>query len=440
MRNAPVLEKSILGVPNSSVEAVAWSDNRLFSAGTSGELTEWNLQTLESKQTLMVTGSAVWCLDVNKSNTAIAIGTEGGYLNVYSILNEKMEYEKFLDKQEGRILCCKYDHSGRFLVTGSIDLIRIWNVATGHAIHKMSTGRTEKNKETIVWTLQVLSDFTIISGDSRGKLTFWDGKMGSQIESAQPSKADIFTIAVNDREDTLYCSGADPTVRTFSYTAIRKDNQINYKWVKAINKTFHHTDVKAMTCVNNRLISCGIDGYIILSSQTLKTLAKYGPFLQKPFCIISEEKRLILLKYFNYLEIWKLGKTCGTQETNYDDDSETDGSNNLAMIESPAKLLELRSRRDEPIVCTSISPDGNWLVYSTNSVVRLYRFEVQNGPPVLTQIKILPEEFSVSSHIVFSPDSKIVFMAKRSGVIDVFDLSDEGDVVFTQAIQTKKGK
>lgn len=436
MRHAPVLEKSILGAPNSSVEAVAWSHDRLFSAGTSGELTEWNLKTLEPKQTLMVTGSAVWCLDVNKTDSAIAIGTEGGYLNVYSILDDKMEYEKFLDKQEGRILCCKYDHSGKFLVTGSIDLIRIWNVATGHAIHKMSTGRTEKNKETIVWTLQVLSDFTIVSGDSRGKLTFWDGKMGSQIESAQPSKADIFTIAVNDAEDTLYCSGADPTVRSYSYTAIRKDNQTNYKWVKAINKTFHHTDVKAMICVNNRLISCGIDGYIILSSQTLKTLAKYGPFLQKPFCGLSDEKRLILLKYFNYLEVWKLGKSCGGQETNYEDD----GKPTLAMIECPAKLLELRSKKDEPIVCTSISPDGNWLIYSTNSVVRLYRFEVNSGPPVLTQIKNLPEVFSASSHIVFSPDSKNIFMAKRSGVIYVFDLSEEGDVVLAQSIQTKKCK
>lgn len=433
MRNAPVLEKSILGAPNSSVEAVAWSEDRLFSAGTSGEITEWNLQTLEPKQTLMVTGSAVWCLDVNKENTAIAIGTEGGYLNVYSILNDKMEYEKFLDKQEGRILCCKYDHSGKFLVTGSIDLIRIWNVATGHAIHKMSTGRTEKNKETIVWTLHVLSDFQIISGDSRGKLTFWDGKIGSQIESAQPSKSDIFTIAVNEKEDTLFCSGADPTVRAYSYTAIRKENQTNYKWVKAINKTFHHTDVKAMICVENRLISCGIDGYIIMSSQSLKTLAKYGPFLQKPFIGLSDEKRLILLKYFNYLEIWKLGKTCGKLETNYEDD----GKKNLTMIESPAKLLELRSKKDEPIVSTSISPDGNWLIYSTNSTIRLYRFEVITGPPTLTQIKILPEEFSVSSHIVFSPDSKTIFLAKRSGVIDVFELSEDGDVIFTQSIKKK---
>lgn len=43
---------------------------------------------------------------------------------------------------------------------------------TGHAIHKMTTGRITNRpgmdrRETIVWCLTVTDDFTIISGDSR---------------------------------------------------------------------------------------------------------------------------------------------------------------------------------------------------------------------------------------------------------------------------------
>jgi U3 small nucleolar RNA-associated protein 4 len=52
-------------------------------------------------------------------------------------------------------------------VTGSVDAVRIWNVQSGHAIHRMTPGRDEGKKETIVWCLAVTKDFTIISGDSR---------------------------------------------------------------------------------------------------------------------------------------------------------------------------------------------------------------------------------------------------------------------------------
>jgi hypothetical protein len=34
----------------------------------------------------------------------------------------------------------------------------------GHPTARMTTGRTEKNKETIVWSVAVTDDMTIISG------------------------------------------------------------------------------------------------------------------------------------------------------------------------------------------------------------------------------------------------------------------------------------
>lgn len=67
----------------------------------------------------------------------------------------------------GRILCIAWEHNGEFLATGSMDAIRIWNVNTGHAIHKLNPGRCEANRPTVVWCLTVTNDFTIISGDSR---------------------------------------------------------------------------------------------------------------------------------------------------------------------------------------------------------------------------------------------------------------------------------
>lgn len=56
----------------------------------------------------------------------------------------------------------------------------MWNVETGHATCRISVGR--RGKETIVWCLAVLSDNTVVSGDSHGRLTFWDSLIGDQVK------------------------------------------------------------------------------------------------------------------------------------------------------------------------------------------------------------------------------------------------------------------
>lgn len=249
MRHAVHMEKAILGLPQYSVEALAWVGNRLFSTGHTGELTEWDLHTLTIKQSVLLTGSASWCMDVNRDEDLIAVGTEEGYLNIYQVDDSGLNYVKIFDKQEGRILCCKFDHSGDILATGSVDNIRIWDVKTGHALHRMACGRTESKKETIVWSLAVLKDLTVISGDSRGRITVWDGKLGVQVESFPVLKADVLAVAVNEEETMFCCSGIDPIIKIFQLTPVKKDNQLTYKWIKFIQRTVHDHDIKALQVI-----------------------------------------------------------------------------------------------------------------------------------------------------------------------------------------------
>lgn len=100
------------------MEALVWVDERLFSAGLVGEITEWDLKQLRGKKSIYLTGNAIWCLDINKAKTQIAAGTDEGFVNIISVENKSFEYQKILDRQEGKILCCKFDHSGEYLVTG----------------------------------------------------------------------------------------------------------------------------------------------------------------------------------------------------------------------------------------------------------------------------------------------------------------------------------
>lgn len=46
----------------------------------------------------------------------------------------------------GRILSLSWHSSSDFIVTGSSDAIRVWNVETGHAVNRMTPGRVERLK------------------------------------------------------------------------------------------------------------------------------------------------------------------------------------------------------------------------------------------------------------------------------------------------------
>lgn len=122
---------------NFSIEGLSWLNNRLLCVGLHGLLIEYNLQKLCIENRLVVTGEAAFCLDVNKTNDLIAVGTEQGYLNIFNVTEDEILFERFFDKQEGRILCLKFNHAGDFIVSGSTDAIRIWNVQTGNFLNVM---------------------------------------------------------------------------------------------------------------------------------------------------------------------------------------------------------------------------------------------------------------------------------------------------------------
>lgn len=303
------MEKQIPGIQSVSVEALGWVGNRLLSTGLCGDLTEWNLKNLAVERSLLLTGSSAWCLDVRRDETRVAIGTEEGYINIYDVENNELNFIRIFDKQEGRVICCKFDWYGNYLVTGSLNAIRVWNVDTGHAIHKLGTGRTERNKDTVIWCLSVLQDFTILSGDSRGRITVWDGKMGAQVDSFVALRADVLAIDVNEEEDTFCCVGVDPIIKVYKVMKIKRENVVMNRWIKFIQRSVHDLDVRAIAISGNVIYSGSNDGCIGVSttSKIFNSKEKFYPYLEDPCTWMCKDKRLVLFKYFNQLEIWSLG-------------------------------------------------------------------------------------------------------------------------------------
>lgn len=62
----------------------------------------------------------------------------------------------------GRILSLSWHSSGDFIVTGSSNAIRVWNVKTGHAVNRLSLGRADSFKVKAFafhFTFKVLTPF-----------------------------------------------------------------------------------------------------------------------------------------------------------------------------------------------------------------------------------------------------------------------------------------
>ncbi|OXU18958.1 hypothetical protein TSAR_000015 [Trichomalopsis sarcophagae] len=417
--NAPFIESSIAGQAENSIEAILWIGSRLFTCGLRGMITEYDLTTLSIKNEVTVTGGAAWCMDINRDQTHLAVGTEDGYINTFFITDESLMYEKIFDKQKGRILCIKWDNTGEMIFSGSVDTVRVWNASSGHAIHKMITARKDAKKETIVWCLAVSNDNMIISGDSRGTLSVWDSNMGTLIESHDSHAADILAVTMSHDKKMIYCAGVDPVIRTFSKVVVKSTGRA--QWVRGIERRLHIHDVRALIEANGKLYSAGVDGYLAQSSYPPKILVKYPPLLQPPCVHACPKSRSILLRYHNYLEIWKLGMAVKNTQ-----DIKQPGYLH-ELKKEPAKLLQLKSKSDENIICCATTKDARVIVYSTESLLRVFSFNVTDGIAELSkQHSDVPKKRV--QKMLFSPNDKLFVTVNNEGngnVVTLYKVNQE---------------
>lgn len=82
---------------------------------------------------------------------------------------------------------------------------------TGQTLYRM-TGNVTRGTNTIIWSLLVLRDSTVVSGDNKGNVQLWDGQTGVLLSTFREHVADVLTLAHSPDENHIFASGVDGKV------------------------------------------------------------------------------------------------------------------------------------------------------------------------------------------------------------------------------------
>ncbi|NWX15831.1 UTP4 protein, partial [Aegotheles bennettii] len=378
-------EKVIPGHSARSVEALCWAaGGRLFGAGLGGAITEFDLARLCAAGSVDGGGGPVWSMAANSTGTQLAAGCEDGSVKLFQVVPGGIQFERSLDRRQGRILCLAWHPADTHIVAGSVDVLRVFDVPSGQTLQRiMVSYQVQKvRRECVVWGTAFLSSGAVVTADSFGRVQFWDWERGTLLQSHTVSTAAVLSLAVSETEDSMVVGTSTGATYQFQLLPVRTGSP-EKRWVRT--KPFqHHThDVRAVAHSPTALISGGLDAQLVIRPLMEKVQKKnYDAVLRKftfphrRLVSCARKARLLLFQFSQHLELWRLGST---------DETGKDGEV-LSVCCMPEHLVQLKSKGPEHIYCSCVSPCGTWVAYATASRFHLYRLRYQGDGISVTKV------------------------------------------------------
>ncbi|KAG0325217.1 U3 small nucleolar RNA-associated protein [Dissophora globulifera] len=472
-KNEWTLEKVIPGGKNRSVEALAWAHQtilteeedfwdsekekqaaikklvktppRLFSAGLNAVVTEWDLVSLKPKRSVDSHGGAVWCMATNHANTVLAVGCEDGCVRLFDIADGELAFIRSFDKQKTRILSLAWSDDDTIMVTGSANSsIYKWNVELGRVVSRMTVERVS-GEDTLVWSVKILSNGTIVSGDSLGHVKFWAKDSTAMIQSFNSHSADVLCLAAGSDGTTVFSSGVDRKCNQYRFVEqpvpkkIGKNGknitangktEMTTKWILAGSRRFHSHDVRALALDESRnvdaLVSGGVDVSMVVcpAAQFPDINQRRIPHVpQRPIVSISKSKRLMLCRQEHGVKVWRLGKSASPIQPF----SEIEIGAHMDLIEPQQAILEMKFKDEYNLTSAALSEDGQWIAVADIEEVKLFRISENLAHPgqlTVKKLKSFPGVRGIGAHyLTFTPDSTRLVVASTDSQVVIVDIT-----------------
>uniref|UniRef100_A0A8C4HJT4 UTP4 small subunit processome component n=1 Tax=Dicentrarchus labrax TaxID=13489 RepID=A0A8C4HJT4_DICLA len=410
-------EKVIPGQDGRAVEALCWVGQRLFSAGLNGEITEYDLENMRPRYTVEAYGGPIWTISSNSQGTLLAVGCEDGTVKMFELLDERIRFQRNLERQKGRIISLSWHPSGTLIAAGMMDMIRIFDAETGKEMQLDPGVIASKSKEVVVWSIAFLSDHTIVSGDSAGKVQIWDGLTGTLVKTHLVTKWDVLALAVSQDESSLVAGTSEGTVVQFQFIASTVDQQ-DKEWVRTRTFKNHSHDVRALAHTETAVVSGGMDTQLVVrplldkvEKNTQESALRKIAFPHRSLVCCAKKAGLLLFQFPDHLELWRVGESDGLGKP----------GDSLPVKRNPEKLIQLKRKGEDHICCSALSPCGGWLAYSTVSAVRLYRIQYNNIS--ITKVSKLPKDLRSAHQLCFSSDSSKLFASSSHSSVVIVSLN-----------------
>nr|XP_006641226.1 PREDICTED: cirhin [Lepisosteus oculatus] len=430
-------EKVIPGNDSRSIQAICWVGSRLFTVGLNGEIVEYDLENLCVKYSLDPSGGPLWAVACNSEGTHLVVGCENGTAKLFEVLPERIQFLRNLSRQKGRILSLSWHASGEQVAAGLTDMIHVFDVKTGHSVRRLLVDRGPsgvRHRDCVVWSLIFLSDYTIVSADSSGKVQVWDAKMGTLIKNHPISKWDVLSLSVSEDEDSIVAGTSEGTVVQFQFLSPKLGAE-EKEWVRTRVFKHHTHDVRAVAEIKTAFVSGGMDTHLVIRPFLDKVEVKSYEsalckitFPHRSLVSCAQKAGLLLFQYPDQLELWRLG----------DSDVKGQPGDLLPVTSKPEKLLQLKRKGEDHICCSAISPCGNWIAYSTVSSIRVFCLHCEGNSIGITRVSKLPKVLRSAHKLHFSADSTKLFVASRKSNVHVIALS-QSECSYVHTFKPKSG-
>lgn len=296
LKGAWYQESIFRGGKDRSIEGLVWTQDpedvdkngdkiagklRLFSIGYSTAVTEWDLASGRPARHSAGNYGEIWCMaaqakahvsklatngfeeptteEAESQTQNIAVGCADGAIVLLNTTEGDLRFSRILarpSKKRSRVLSITFQNRDTIIAGHADSTIRIYDIRNTQQTRNMTLGAGPRGgpKETLVWSVKCLNDGTIVSGDSTGTLSFWDGKNYSLLQRIKSHDADILDIAVSADGQSIFSGGMDRRTTLYRRTGNDRSGK-ELRWAKMAHQRFHKHDVKAMATFETKALS-----------------------------------------------------------------------------------------------------------------------------------------------------------------------------------------
>ncbi|KAL4423732.1 hypothetical protein ABPG75_001033 [Micractinium tetrahymenae] len=436
--------------------------SRLFTGGLDGALVEWDVEQRRAGPAADSLGGAVWqlvpepraCIKPD-APARVAAACDDGCARIFEAEHgvPGLAYSRTLPRVEGRTLAVAWHPSGEVLATaGTNGCIHLWQLASGRELLRI-TARDggQGSGEACIWSLLVLPDGTVVSGDSSGNVQFWDGKFGTLLARFSQHQADVLQLAASTDGNMVFAAGVDPQVALFHRLPEGSSGGSKHvPWAHLSSKRPHTHDVRAL-CVaagkalpeGARLFSGGNDTQLFMHSvehflkehpvnvnpspQLPVLQAAKAAGEQQPGSGSSQREQQppwLLCAQRCDIDVWQLAEAKPQGQHG----PPAEGAL-LPPAKAPQHLLRLVAQSGRHVSTAAISQDRHWLAYSDSHRVSCFALEQRPADEAVPEEHVIPAplqmpaDLPAACHLAFRPGTSELVACANDGTLRIIEVA-----------------